>query len=103
MMAVDGDPPRLEQRGECAQLDRGILRVAERHIDERHCRSVMLHGKPMRNCDRRTLSDEREQSLRSSSHTQRSQLEWFKRVIVFGGHVKVDCLLAIDLVRPDLD
>ena len=36
MMAVDGNVLRLEQRGECAQLDRGILRVAERHVDERH-------------------------------------------------------------------
>ena len=36
MMAIDGSPLRLEQRGECAQLDRGILRVAERHVDERY-------------------------------------------------------------------
>jgi hypothetical protein len=25
-------------------LDRGVLRVAERHIDERYGRSVMLHA-----------------------------------------------------------
>ena len=44
MMAIDGSSLRLEQRGECAQLDRGVLRVAERHIDERYGRSVMLHA-----------------------------------------------------------
>jgi hypothetical protein len=91
MVAVDGDPPRLEQRGECAQLDRRVLRVAERHSDERHL-SLVAHLLP-----RGFMTQPSDPQLTGS------RAKRFKLAIGFGGHVKVALRQAIDLVRPDLD
>jgi len=42
MVAIDGNPFGFEERGERAKLDRSILRVAERHVDERRL-SLLSH------------------------------------------------------------
>jgi hypothetical protein len=91
MIAVDGNAIRLEQRGECAQLDRGILRVAERHVDERHL-GLIAHLLP------RGLMTKPSASLLTGSRTKR-----FKLAIGFSSHIKVALRQAIDLVRPNLD
>ena len=90
-MTVDESPLRFEQGGECAQLDRGELRVAERHIDERYL-GFVAHLMP-----REVMTQP------SGSRLTGSPAKRFKLAIGFGGHVKIALRQAVDLVRPDLD
>src|SRR6185295_4215831 len=91
MMAVDRGPLRLEQRGECAQLDRGKLRVAERHIDERYL-GLVTHLFP-----RGSMTQP------SDSRLAGNRAKRFELAIGFGCHVKITLRQAIDLVGPNLD
>src|SRR5262249_36652024 len=88
MMTVDRNTFRFEERRKCPELNRGILREAEGHVNERHLR-FSVHSAP------RMYMVNSANALLAGDGSKR-----FKFTISLRRHVKIAFREAVDFVCP---